>query len=335
MARSRWNLKIRGGDNGDKDLGGNTRDYQSSESILCAGCGHDIKDSEEWFRVFLVPGPNADYTNEGKTKGVHVGMGGAPKPNGGVSFSDLPSRLKWKFRVAGLGNGRGIRNLAEGEEFYRKSLPRGLRSLRVEDVDEFLRGKVASHKESVANVPGKAKMPGNIIWENRGPNLKRGSANMRFGERLHAHAINGTHNLRIVGQYALRNAGKAGVFAALTELPVSAIEGTIHVAKGKRSKKSAVREAAINTAKAGITGGVVAGALTVGTALFAVPAVAAAYPVLVPVGVALYGNQVYRRISRAAQDPPIPQPIPLYFHASCTECGEESDCQKAFFGCAD
>ena len=301
-----------------------------SASAKCAGCGHKIQNTQERVRIFLAPDPDADDRNEGKTNGVFAGMGGSPKSNGAVSFSDLPNWLKRKFQVAGLGNGRGSRTLAEAEELFQQSVPRDIRNMGVKAVAEFLRDKVASHKESVANAPGKTKIPGNILWEKARRNFKRGPANMKVGDKLHAHASNGADNARILGRHALGNAGKATLFAVLTELPVSAIEGAIHVAKGKRSRGEAAKETASNTARAGIAGGVTAAGVTMVTAFGAGPALAAIYPVVVPVSAALLGYRAYRRIRGAAQDSPHLKPVPLYFHASCPECTGNQTCAEMF-----
>ena len=171
----------------------------------CAGCGHSIAPGQNVFRDYhFVWNLGADSEDTDEVSGGVAGM--KPPPNGPVSFNALPGRLKLKFRIAGLGNGRGIRTAAEAERFYRNSVPRSVRNMNVNGVEKFLKGKDASHVESVANAPGKAKIPGNILWEFHKRNLGRGPANMNFGDKLRAKAGNSADAAKSVGKNALRNA---------------------------------------------------------------------------------------------------------------------------------
>ena len=126
-------------------------------------------------------------------------------------------------------------------------------------IREYLRGKDASHIKSVKNAPGIARLSDNVLWERHSRNVKRGAANMGFGDRLRAAGTNGIDAAKSVGKRAIGDASKATLWAALTELPVSAAEGFIRVAKGKKSKEEAAKDAASNTVRAGVAGGVVAG----------------------------------------------------------------------------
>ena len=153
---------------------------------------------------------------------------------------------------------------------------------------------------------------------------------MSVGARLRATGSNGIDAAKSVGKRAIGNAGRATLWAALTELPVSAAEGAIRVAKGKKSREEATKDTAVNTAKAGLAGGVAALGFTVVAAFGAGPALGAASPVLVPLGVAVYGLSAYRRIGAALKEDEPLERMPLYFHANCGECGDDLSCFESF-----
>ena len=303
--------------------------FAAQTKAECAGCGHSIAKGQNVFRDYhFVWNLDADNGDTGEVSGGFAGM--RPPANGPVSFNALPGRLKWKFRLAGLGNGRGIRTPAETERFYSNSVPRSVRNMNVNGVEKFLKGKDASHVESVANAPGKAKMPGNILWESHKRNLGRGPTNMNFGDKLRAKAGNSADAAKSVGKNALRNARSATVSAAAMELPVSAIENFIHFKKGRKSQKEAAQRTAVNTAKAGAVAGVMAVAITGVAAFGAAPALGAISPVVVPLGVAMYGWSAFRRIKGALEAPDPLARKALYFHADCEECGGNHNCYDAF-----
>ena len=209
-------------------------------------------------------------------------------------------------------------------------MPRGIRNIGVEAIEKFLNGKDASHIESLANAPGKAKMLGNIKWESHNRNLKRGSLNMNSGDKLRVHASNGADTARILGKNALGAAGKASLFAMAAEFPLSLAEGTIRVAKGKRSKEESAKETAVNTAKAGAVAGVMAVAITGVAAFGAAPCAERVVPCGGTSGVAIYGVSAIRRIKGALKDPAPLARKALYFHADCEECGGSHNCYDAF-----
>ena len=247
-----------------------------------------------------------------------------------LTFKNLPFRLRHKFYSAGLGNGRGIRTYSEAQEFYMNSVPRSVRSMGPRGIRDYLRGKDASHIESVANSPGKAKIPGNVVWENHGRNVRRGAANINFKDKMFARSLNGMNAIKGVGKTALGNAGRASMMAALVEIPVSAAEGAIRVMKGKKSREEASKDAALNTAKAGVAAGVTAAGFTVIAAFGASSAIGVLTPMLVPLGIGMYGIDAYRRIREAAKDDEPLQRMALYFHASCPECGDGASCFESF-----
>ena len=303
--------------------------FAAQTKTECAGCDHFIAKGQDVFRDYhFVWNLDADNGDTREVSGGFVGM--RPPANGAVSFSELPNLLKRKFQAAGLSNGRGSRTLAEAEELFQQSVPRGIRNIGVEAIEKFLNGKDASHIESLANAPGKAKMLGNIKWESHNRNLKRGSLNMNSGDKLRVHASNGADTARILGKNALGAAGKASLFAVAAELPLSLAECAIRVAKGKSSKEEAAQRTAVNTAKAGAVAGVMAVAITGVAAFGAAPALGAISPVVVPLGVAMYGWSAFRRIKGALEDPDPLARKALYFHADCEECGGNHNCYDAF-----
>ena len=303
--------------------------FAAQTKTECAGCGHSIAPGQNVFRDYhFVWNLDADNGDTGEVSGGVAGM--RPPANRPVSFEALPGRLKGKFRLAGLGNGRGTRMPLEAQQLYVKTVPPHVRSMGLKAVEDFLKGKDASHIESVANAPGKAKMPGNVLWESHTRNLGRGAANMNFGDKLRAKAGNSADAAKIVGKNALGNAGRASLFGMLAEFPLSLAEGAIRVAKGKRSKEEAAKETAVNTAKAGAVAGVMAVAITGVAAFGAAPALGALSPVVVPLGVAMYGWSAFRRIKGALEDPDPLARKALYFHADCEECGGNHNCYEAF-----
>ena len=306
--------------------------FAAQSATACALCGDAIGQGEfvlrDTFWIWKMP---EEGDQNAETAGRFVGVGQSFKNAGRpLTFKDLPLRLKQKFFTAGLGNGRGFRTFAEAQEFYMNSVPRSVRSMGPRAIRDYLRGKDASHVKSVANAPGKARMPGNVVWEDHGRNVRRGSANMNFKDKMFARSVNRMNAIKGVGKTALGNAGRASMIGALLELPVSAAEGAIRVVKGKTSREEAAKDAAANTAKAGLTAGVVVAGFTVVTAFGAVPGIGAATPILVPLGIGMYGLSAYHRIRDAAKDDEPLERMALYFHASCGQSGDDFSCFEAF-----
>ena len=308
--------------------------FTAQANTDCDRCGHTIHAGEDVLRdSFFIWNTTRDTGDTGNKRGASGWIAGASrahKPAAATPFSALPSWLKLKFIKAGLGNGRGYRTLAEAEQLYLRTVPRSVRSMGPQAIKKFLHGKDASHVESVVNAPSKANMPKNFLWEISSRNRSRGSANMTFLERTRAHARNGVDATRIVGKNALVSARRGTILGVLMEAPVSAIECTICVAKGKMSKKDAIKKATINTAKSGAIGGATAAGLYVAAALGAGPVLSAASPVLIPAGVIIYSVSTAQRIRAAMHDPNPLQRVPLYFHANCSDCGNGQSCFEEF-----
>ena len=306
--------------------------FVAQSSTSCAGCDDPIPVGESVLRdTFWVWAMPENEEENSETAGSFVGFGQSFKNAGRpLAFEDLSFRLRNKFFSAGLGNGRGIRTPSQAQEFYMNSVPRSVRSMGPRAIRDYLRGKDASHIESVANAPGKAKISGNVVWENHGRNVRRGAANMNFKDKMFARGLNRMNAIKGVGKTALGNAGRASMMAALVEIPVSAAEGAIRVVKGKKSREEASKDAALNTAKAGVAAGVTAAGFTVIAAFGASSAIGVVTPILVPLGIGMYGIDAYRRIREAAKDDEPLQRMALYFHASCPECGDGASCFESF-----
>lgn len=327
-----WHLKCNTGVSCYQAYASSQTAFEAQYATACAQCGDAIGQGElalrETFWVWTVPN---DGEVGSEAAGTFVGLGQSLKNAGRpLSFKDLPSNLKQKFFTAGLGNGRGFRTYAEAQEFYLKSVPQSVRSMGPRAIRAYLRGKDASHIQSVANAPGRARLTSNVVWENHARNLRRGSANMSFKDRVVIRSSNKMSELKGVGKTALSNARRASIGATVAELAVSAAEGAVSVAKGKKTRERAAKDAAVNSVKAGLVGGGVAVGLTLVASTAAGPALAAATPVLVPLGVGMYGVSAYRRIKDAAMDNEPLQRMALYFHASCGEREDDVSCFEAF-----
>ena len=239
------------------------------------------------------PGPRIPPSAEGLAGLLNVPL------RGQVRFNELSAGLRWKFRLAGLGNGRGIRTPAQAEQFYLRSVPASVRNLGEKAVEQFLKGKQASHVESVANAPGKAKTLGNTVWEYSKNNTQRGSRNMTRAQQLGVSIRNGAHAAGLVAKSAAVNAARGVALAAVLEAPVSVAENAIHVMKGKKAKEDAAKDVAKDVGKAGVAGGVVAGGITVVAAMGAGPMMTVAAPIVGTVGLGVFAFSSAWRIRRA------------------------------------
>lgn len=302
--------------------------FTAQASTDCDRCGHTIHAGEDVLRDYLfIWNTTRDAGDKREASGWVAGASRGHKSAAPTPFNALPPRLKLKFIKAG---GRGHRAFTEAEQLYLHTVPRSVRSMGPQAIRKFLHGKDASHVESVVNAPSKAKMPKNFLWEVSSRNRSRGSANMTRLTKMRVNASNGAHAARMVGKNALVNARRGTFLSALLEAPVSAAEGAICVAKGKMSKKDATKRAAMNTAKSGAIGGATAAGLYVAAVLGAGPVLFAASPVLIPAGMAIYGVSTVQRIRAAMHDPNPLQRVPLYFHASCSDCGTGQSCFEEF-----
>lgn len=278
---------------------------------ICLDCGTAVVEGEYVFHDYFY----VRRSDDGRADSLEMSQGLAALLK---SKQDTPAsftRFGNKFIRAGLGNGRGSRSLPAAEEFYRASVPGPVRNLGEGAVKQFTEGKHASHIQSVANAPGKAKSSQNIIWELAKGNLERGSRDMTRKELFGIQAKNAVHASGIVGRTAALNAGRGAGWGALFELPVSIAENVICFTKGKKTREEAVKDAAKSTLTAGVTGGAMAAGITGAVALGAGPVLAAAAPVLAPVGIGIFAVSTGSRILRAWKSDLIR--VDLCFHQGC------------------
>ena len=211
--------------------------FPAQETVECAWCASPIAAGDEVLRISVLledaepPDEVERRTGEGLAAVMDISV---PR---GARFGDLGLKMKSKLRWAGLGNGRGIRTSHEAEQFLRDSVPGPVRNMGPKAVEEFVKGKDASHIESVANASGKAKSAGNIVWESLKRNRRRGPSNMSRLDQLVARARNGADAAGIVAKRMATGAARGAALAAVIEAPVTIAENTIHAAKGRVTGK--------------------------------------------------------------------------------------------------
>ncbi|MXX14270.1 MAG: hypothetical protein F4Z86_12630 [Gemmatimonadetes bacterium] len=208
--------------------------------------------------------------------------------------------------------------MAEAQSFYHDSIPYRVRNYGEDGVREFLQNKHASHIQSVHNAPHLAKDSRNILWENSRENLARGDENMTYWDQFKARTHNNFDAARIeikewttnafdasniVFRDCLSSAATTALYAGLLEAPITAIENYIHYQKGRKTGEEAIKDAAVSIAKRAATGFVVGFAVTGAVALLgAGPLLVTIAPILMPVGIALYGYSALKRIRKALAD---------------------------------
>ena len=279
-----------------RHLDGGRSAGKTPRSLPCARCGRRIAAGEragvdiyyDW------PGQTADEQSGALTKSGIAGLSAASQvgtilrgiPDGG--FASLSGSLQRKFMDAGLRPEHGIRSAAEAQALYQESVPLMVRSYGADAVRQFLRGKDASHIQSVHNAPHLARDSGNILWENSGVNRARGAADMTGLEKFSAQGSNAFDTAGIVMRECATAAATSALYAGLLETPVAAIENYIHYQKGVVSGEQAVKDAAKSIAQAAGTGAIAGVAITIAIGLGG-PIIATVAPILMPIGLALYG----------------------------------------------
>lgn len=299
------------------------------EETVCLFCGLAILEGEYLYQDFFFVRDDGSRLEHGQGPATLIATLAKGQKVNLTGFSQLSQQIKNKFSRAGLNNSRGgYRNLLEARGFYETSVPGPVRNLGESAAKQFANGKDASHKISVQNAPHLARDPRNIIWESTKANAKRGPGNMTKLEIVKANGVNAAQTARIVGGATAARAARGAGWAALFELPVSLVENGINVYRGKKSMEKGFKDTGTDMAKAGIAGGVFAGSTTVVVALGAGPALAAAGPVLVPIGVGLFALSAGSRIRRAWSDGVTR--VDLDFHVDCFNGETEINCYQAF-----
>lgn len=239
----------------------------------------------------------------GAAAGTAAGVAVKPRPAG---WYDLSRAMRLRFRRGGLGGARGFRSQVQARQLYEGAVPARIRNLGEPAVRDFLRGKSFSHVESVANAPGKAKAPGNIVLESARANQARASLNMTASEMRAAGAANRISAVKAVSSALFRGGVKAGFISAALEAAVAAPENLLHYKRGRKSGEQAAKD----TAKSAVS------ASAVGVATAAVVHVAAGTgiglslgplgaPIAVAGGVVFVAGAVYRIKKAAERDLPL------------------------------
>lgn len=283
---------------------------KTPRSLPCARCcrriGAGEKASVEIYYDW--PGETADERSGVLTKSGIAGLAAAAQvgtiirgvPDG--SFANLTDSLQRKVMDAGLRTEHGIRNAAEAQVLYQESVPAFVRNYGEDAVRQFLHGKDASHIQSVHHTPHLAMDPGNILWENSAINRARGAADMTGWEQFTAQAGNSIDAAAIVMRECADAAVTSGLLAALLEAPVASVENYIHYQKGHKTGEEAIKDAAKSIALHAGAGAVVGIGVTIAVGLGAGPIIATFAPILIPVGLALYGLNALKRILNALAD---------------------------------
>ena len=279
---------------------------RTPRSLPCAYCGRRIAAGEKAGVDIYYEWPDATADgNVPSAARILNGAGGVAAAVGtdiwirGVpsnSWESLSNSLQSKLASAG-----GVdRSAAEARAFYQESIPYPVHNLGEDAVWKFTEGKDASHIQSVHNAPDLAADNSNILWESSEINRARGAENMTGSEQLRAQATNAFDSTGIVLRDCMQTAGIAALYAGLLETPVAAMENYLHYKRGRMTGEEAVKEAATAIAKRAAAGAVVGFTVTAAVALIgAGPLLVTIAPVLMPVGLALYGYNALKRIMDA------------------------------------
>ena len=96
----------------------------------------------------------------GATAGMGAGTAIKPVPARWHNLSRSTQRL---FETGGLGRGLRARSPAIARRLYEKQVPAAIRNMGEAVVKDLVKGQHFSHTRSVANDPGRARAPGNVL----------------------------------------------------------------------------------------------------------------------------------------------------------------------------
>ena len=290
------------------DAGKNT--CKTPRSLPCARCVRRIGAGEkagvdvyyDW------PSETADERSSTLSKASIAGLAAASQvgtiirgvPDG--SFANLSDGLQRKLMDAGLRPEHGIRSAAEAQALYQESVPWIVRNYGEDAIRQFLHGKDLSHIKSVHNSPKLATDTTNNFWESSAANRARGAADMTGWGQFTARSSNAFDAAGIVMRECVDAAPTSGLVAALLETPVAGVENYIHYQKGRKTGEEAIKDAAKSIAIHAATGAVVGVGVTIAVGLGAGPIITTLAPILIPVGLALYGFSALKRILNALAD---------------------------------
>ena len=243
---------------------------ETPEAAACAYCGDAIPEGTltavqrlyDWPALDPRHGRGSAAGSVAATTQSNVGsvsaVAAATARPGPAGWNGLSPALQRRFRYGGLGRGLKPRSPAMAQRLYKSTIPGPVQRMGEPAVRDFMKDKHFSHVRSVANSPGRARAPSNVILEDAGKNLARGSRNMTGAEREAARSAARVSTIKTGAKAAAKGTAKAGLVAAVAELAVSIPENVLHYRRGRKSCKKAVMDAATNTAAAGGTGIVMA-----------------------------------------------------------------------------
>ncbi len=216
-----------------------------------------------------------------------------------TSFEELSKATQRKFQRAG---GQRL-TFAQAKELYRRVIPWADKAQGEQAVLDRMRGQDFSHIESASNNPSIAADPQNIVLESPGRNPEPGARDYDKPDQVSAQAKN-------VGAATGKVAAKSAWYAALWEAPVSAVENSIGVLRGRLSKKRAATNTVKDTGRAAASGGAIAVAIVVLRIGFL------AHPVVAWAGTGIFAATTAQRLINAWRESPL-TPLVLYFHPDC------------------
>ena len=286
---------------------------ETKESALCGYCGDAIpKGVLTPAQKIYVRRESGDEESESvpTESGVGAAASGVAASNaaksGSGAWSSLSTQLQRRFMRGGLRRGFAYRSPEMARRLYEKEVPSAVRNLGEDAVRNFLKGKQFSHIRSVANAPGQARFPGNVVLEEGAKNAARGSRNMTSAEVAAAKSAGRASAVKVGAKSALKGGAKAGAVAAAIEAPVSGLENYLHWKRGRKSGRQAAKDAAKDTGVAAGVGIAAAGAAK-GAAMAGVGAALGPFgtPLMIAGGGLMVAATAHRLIKAGRRDLPL------------------------------
>ena len=291
----------------------------------CVNCGDTIPEGTQTFaqKLYVWPMPDTEPDSEIDTARHATAAGGVAAgtatTRGAAGWHNLSRATQRRFMRGGLRQLMGPRSQTMAQRLYEKEVPLAIRNMGEPAVRDFLKGKHFSHVKSVANAPGMARAPSNVVLEDAAANLSRGSRNMTSAGRVAARSASRASAMRIGAKAAVKGGAKAGIFAAAVEAVVSVPENVLHYKRGRKSRKQAAQDIAKDTSIAAGVGvaswGVAQGAAMAGVGISLGPF---GTPLMIAGGGLMAGTAAYRLYKAAKRDLPLDE-CRVYFckRASC------------------
>ena len=285
--------------------------------VPCAACSSTIPKGTQVvaqkFYIWPEFEPTPDNVNSASTRRNGPFASGAAATVTGTSrqgiggWEALSSATKRRFRAAGLGGSRGSRSEVMARRLYER-IPKEVSNLGEGAVNEFMKGKHASHIKSVANSPSMSKQPHNIAgWEKASKNAARGSRNMTAKEVAATKSTARSAAINVGLKSVIRSAARAGVIASAIEAPIAGLENFFHWRRGRKTSSEAIGGALKSVAVTGAVVGVVGGGIGLARmAGLAIPLGPFGTPLAI-IGGAWFAISAIRRIFGAAK-----RDLPLY-----------------------